>query len=140
VLSPGSYSQYLWQDLTTQPTYVVTKPGTYWVTVTDSTDCVTSDTVVVKFAGCFAGKIPNTFTPNGDGINDTWNINGLVEFPQCTVFIYSRWGQQVFSSTGYSRPWDGTYGSKLVAMGVYYYIISLGNNSPPLSGFVTVIR
>jgi len=140
VLSPGLYSKYLWQDQTTKSQYVVKTPGTYWVTVTDENGCTTSDTVVVKFGGCFDSKIPNTFTPNGDGINDTWNISGLQAFPDCSILIYSRWGQQVFTSIGYSRPWDGTYDGKLLPTGTYYYVINLKNNQPPLSGFVTIIR
>ena len=140
LLEPGSYASYLWQDNSTGPAYVVTTPGTYWVTVTDQNGCTTSDTVVVKFGGCFTAKIPNTFTPNGDGINDTWNINALQYFPQCSVLIYNRWGLQVYQSTGYVNPWDGRHGSKNLPVGVYYYVIDLKNNLKPLTGFVTIIR
>jgi gliding motility-associated-like protein len=140
LLNPGAFSQYLWQDNTTTPSYTVKAPGTYWVTVIDQNGCMTSDTVIVKFGGCFDSKIPNTFTPNGDGINDVWNINGLQDFPQCTVFIYSRWGQLIFRSTGYAKAFDGTYDGKKLAVGTYYYIINLGGALPQLSGFVTLIR
>jgi len=50
------------------------------------------------------------FSPNGDGINDTWNINTLsFQYPDCTVDVFNRYGQQLFHSEGYSKPWDGTY-------------------------------
>jgi len=140
VLNPGIYSQYQWQDNSTSPQYKVLMPGTYWVKVTDTAGCMSADTVVISPGNCLAGKIPNTFTPNGDGINDTWQINALHSYPQCTVLVYNRWGQQVFSSIGYTKPWDGGYGGKPVPTGVYYYVINLGSNSPPLSGFVTVVR
>ncbi len=139
-LVPGTFSQYLWQDNTTTPFYVVKTPGTYWVNVTDQNGCSSSDTVVVKYGGCFDGKIPNTFTPNGDGVNDTWNISGLLKFAQCSVLIYNRWGQSVFSSIGYTTPWDGTSNHKNLPVGTYYYIIDLKNNTPVISGFVTIIR
>ncbi len=140
LLSPGLYSQYQWQDNSTSPQYKVTMPGTYWVNVMDTSGCMSADTVVISPGNCLSGKIPNTFTPNGDGINDTWQIKGLQSYPQCIVLIYNRWGQQVFSSIGYSKPWDGEYGGKPLPTGVYYYVITLGSSGPPLGGFVTVIR
>jgi gliding motility-associated-like protein len=139
-LNAGGVTNYLWQDNTTEPNYVVKAPGTYWVMATDRNGCASSDTVVVKFNGCFDGKIPNTFTPNGDGVNDTWNISGLQYFPQCSVFVYDRWGQLVFKSTGYSKSWDGTISGKNVPVGTYYYVIDLKNKTPVMSGFVTLIR
>jgi len=140
VLSPGNYSSYLWQDNTTAPQYVVTVPGTYSVRVTDENGCSSADTVVVKGINCSLSNIPNTFTPNGDGINDTWQINALEAYPQCIMRIYNRWGQLVFSSVGYATPWDGTSNHKNLSVGTYYYIIDLKNDAPPVSGFVTIIR
>jgi gliding motility-associated-like protein len=65
--------------------------------------------------------IPNTFTPNGDGINDTWVIPNLEYYPKSTVNIFNRWGQKLFSSTGYPVPWDGTYQGSQLPTGTYYY-------------------
>jgi gliding motility-associated-like protein len=140
VLRPGSFKSYLWQDGSTLPYYKVVTGGVYWVKVTTEDGCVGSDTVTFTEAACSAPKIPNTFTPNGDGINDTWDINGLQGFTQCTVFIYTRWGQLVFKSNGYPRPWDGRYNGKNLPAGTYYYVIDLNNNTQPVSGFVTIIR
>lgn len=140
VLRPGSFKSYLWQDGSSMPYYNVTTGGTYWVNVTNENGCTGSDTIAIKETFCVVSKFPNAFTPNGDGVNDTWNLNGLQSFPQCTVFIYNRWGQLVFKSTGYSKPWDGTYNNKNVPFGTYYYVIDLKNNTPPISGDVTVIR
>lgn len=84
--------------------------------------------------------IPNTFTPNGDGINDVWNIKSLIDFPECTVAIYTRYGSLVYRSRGYSKPWDGTYNSSQLPVGIYYYIIDLKNGQQQLSGYVTILR
>jgi gliding motility-associated-like protein len=84
--------------------------------------------------------IPNTFTPNGDGINDTWNIKFLNSFVNCSVDVFTRWGQKIFSSTGYPIPWDGTYKGAALPSGTYYYVINLKNGLGPLSGFVAIIR
>ena len=84
--------------------------------------------------------VPNTFTPNGDGINDTWNLPALLAYPNCTVNIYDRYGQMVFRSIGYAIPWDGRYNSKNVPTGVYYYIIDRKNNTAAVSGSLTVLR
>ena len=84
--------------------------------------------------------ISNAFTPNGDGINDTWDIKNLNAYPKCTVMIYNRWGENVYSSIGYGVPWDGTYHGAALPVGVYYYIIDRKNALKVLSGYVTIIR
>ncbi|MGZ3833321.1 MAG: T9SS type B sorting domain-containing protein [Mucilaginibacter sp.] len=84
--------------------------------------------------------IPNAFTPNGDGVNDIWNIQALVDYPQCTVRVYNRYGNLVYQSKGYSKPWDGTANGSEVPVGTYYYIINPENGSKQLSGSVTVLR
>lgn len=84
--------------------------------------------------------IPNTFTPNGDGINDTWNIKYIDYFPGCIVDIFNRYGQKLFHSVGYSIPWNGTFNSTPLLPGTYYYIINLQNGSAPISGYVTIIK
>src|SRR5690606_39770794 len=86
--------------------------------------------------------IPNGFTPNGDGWNETWQIDLIELFPECEVEIYNRWGEQLFRSVGYKQPWDGRYNGGPVPVGTYYYVIQL--NSPefpePYTGPLTVIR
>ena len=84
--------------------------------------------------------VPNAFTPNGDGINDFWNIKSLTDFPQCLVSVYSRNGNLVFQSRGYAKPWDGTYNGSPVPTGTYYYIINPQTGVQKLSGYVTVLR
>ncbi|MHB8208718.1 MBG domain-containing protein, partial [Mucilaginibacter sp.] len=84
--------------------------------------------------------IPNAFTPNGDGINDTWIIKYLDYYPNCTVEIFNRYGQNVYYSNSYGIPWDGTYKGGVLPTGTYYYIINLKNGLKVLSGYVALIR
>jgi gliding motility-associated-like protein len=84
--------------------------------------------------------IPTAFTPNGDGINDVWNIPSLPIFSQCTVTVYSRYGNLIYQSKGYSKPWDGTANGNAVPVGTYYYVINLQNGTNELTGPVTIVR
>ena len=87
-----------------------------------------------------APLVPNAFTPNGDGVNDTWNIKYLDTYPGNTVDVFNRYGQKVYNSTGYATPWDGTYKGSYLPTGTYYYIINRKNGLGLLSGFVAIIR
>jgi gliding motility-associated-like protein len=84
--------------------------------------------------------IPNTFTPNGDGINDRWEINHIADYPHCTVNIYNRYGEKILASIGYGIPWDGKYKGKDVSTGTYYYVIDIKTGAKPLSGWIAVLR
>ncbi|GAB3922847.1 hypothetical protein GCM10028827_08490 [Mucilaginibacter myungsuensis] len=85
-------------------------------------------------------KIANTFTPNDDGINDTWNLPVLASYPKCSVKIFDRRGTLLFDSIGYPTPWDGTYRGANLPTGVYYYIIDPKLDAKVLSGTITIIR
>jgi gliding motility-associated-like protein len=84
--------------------------------------------------------IPSVFTPNNDGTNDTWVIEGLWQFPNCVVKVYNRWGQPLFESKGYASPWDGTFEGNECPIADYYYIIDLKNGSKVFTGTVTIKR
>jgi len=111
---------------------------TYSLRVTTADVCTDDDQVFVKVLK--APTIPNTFSPNRDNIHDKWEIKYLESYPGCTVQIYNRYGQLVFESKGYSKPWDGTYKGKDVPAGTYYYIIDPKNGRKQMTGFVDVIR
>ena len=85
--------------------------------------------------------IPNAFSPNGDGINDTWYIEPLEFFTESSTEVYNRFGQLVYRSKGYSAPWNGTAHGNPLPVGTYYYIIDMGvQNQPKLTGSVTILR
>lgn len=65
--------------------------------------------------------IPTAFTPNGDGINDTWELFNITA--NLEVFIYNRWGELIFYSYGYTTPWDGKRNGSALPIGMYAYRI-----------------
>ncbi|HSC39067.1 MAG TPA: gliding motility-associated C-terminal domain-containing protein, partial [Chitinophagaceae bacterium] len=83
---------------------------------------------------------PNAFSPNGDGINDYWVIDGLDTYPESVTDVFNRYGQRVFHSTGYPRPWDGGFNGRPLPTGTYYYIIDRKNGFPLLTGWVFIVR
>lgn len=85
-------------------------------------------------------NIPNAFSPNSDGINDTWEIKALDSYPGCRVKLFDRYGKIVLNSTNYSTPWDGTLNGRPLPGGVYYYIIDLNTDNRLIKGSVTLIR
>lgn len=111
---------------------------TYTLTATGEGQCTASDFLKVKILKPV--NVPNAFTPNGDGVHDTWNITNLSDYPGCTVAIFNRYGQRVYYSAGYGTPWDGTVGGKPLPMATYYYVIHLKNGFQPLTGSITIIR
>ena len=82
---------------------------------------------------------PTAFSPNGDGLNDVWNINELTYYENCLVKIFAINGTQVFQSRGYQVPWDGRYKNNICNAGIYYYAIDLGDNKK-ISGPLLLIR
>ncbi|HCY89939.1 MAG TPA: hypothetical protein DHV17_06745 [Chitinophagaceae bacterium] len=121
-----------------RPTLRAEQDETYTLTATGNGNCTASDVLTVKILRPL--KIPNVFSPNGDGINDTWQIDNLTDYTGAVVEVFNRYGQLVFTSTGYGTPWDGTTKGKPLPVATYYYVIQLKNGFKPLSGSVTIIR
>ncbi len=110
----------------------------YKVVVTNGEGCQAAAEQMVHVLKILV--IPNAFTPNGDGINDTWNIKYIDTYPGNTVDVFNRYGEKVYSSIGYSTPWDGTFRGTPLPPGTYYYIINPKNGRKTISGNVTIIR
>ncbi|MCJ8166721.1 gliding motility-associated C-terminal domain-containing protein [Pontibacter sp. E15-1] len=110
----------------------------YTVTATTAEGCTFSDQVVVTVLPFV--NVPNTFTPNQDGINDTWEIENITKYQNCRVKVFNQWGNMVFASEGYKEPWDGRFKGKELPIATYYYIIELGQNEKPISGSVTIVK
>lgn len=143
----GNDLQYLWSPATYLNSTSAAAPVannilddiTYTLTVTGRGGCTAPpDKMFIKVLK--APRIPNTFTPNGDGINETWLIDYLDTYPNCRVQVFTRSGQVVFESRGYKTPWNGTMGGKPLPFDTYYYIIEPGNGRAPMTGYVTIIK
>ncbi|RZK97747.1 MAG: gliding motility-associated C-terminal domain-containing protein, partial [Hymenobacter sp.] len=86
-------------------------------------------------------RIPNAFTPNGDGRDDTWEIERIGNFSGNQVIVFNRWGNKIFETQHYQRgnEWDGTMKGQPAPFGTYYYLIKLGTGRT-YTGWVTVLR
>jgi gliding motility-associated-like protein len=142
----GNSLQYAWSPTTYLDSINVLRPTivypqndiTYKLTVTALGGCAKSDSVFIKVLK--TPQIPNAFSPNGDGINDKWNIKYLESYPGATIEVFNRYGQKVFTSVGYTSPWDGTLNGSPLPVATYYYIVNPGNGRKQLSGSVTILK
>jgi gliding motility-associated-like protein len=95
-------------------------------------------TVTVEIL-CDSITIFSGFSPNNDGVNDVFTILGLDNFPDNTLLIFNRWGNQVFETMNYQNNWDGKWDGKDLPDGTYFYVLDLGNGEK-LSGYVQIHR
>lgn len=136
VWTPNQY--FAGSNTIATPTVMGVDDITYTLTVTGRGDCSASDQVFVKVLK--APSIPNIFSPNGDGVHDTWVIQYLDTYPGSTVDVYNRYGQLIFHSNEYRKPWDGTINGRPAPVGTYYYIVNPKNGRKIMSGYVDIIR
>jgi gliding motility-associated-like protein len=137
----GTGYSYKWSDNSVNSNLVNIPEGYYKVIVTDMDGCSIKDSVNVKPINESCLVIPNAISPNGDLINDVWNIGMKELYPSMEVIIFNRWGETIWrSERGYPRPWDGTSNGAALPIDSYHYIIDLHNGSRPLVGNITIVR
>ena len=89
-------------------------------------------------------KTINVFTPNNDGVNDFFKLEGLSKCGDAEIIIYNRWGQEIFKSVDKDFKWDGkTLNGESASEGVYFYLGSFKKQNDPvvkLHGSITLIR
>jgi gliding motility-associated-like protein len=103
-----AYQNYLWSDQSTGSTITVSQPGLYQLQVTDSNQCVGSDSLLLATKECLQGLfVPNAFTPNGDGLNDVFRPLLFGNITRYRFAVYNRWGEKVFETQTSGQGWDG---------------------------------
>ena len=149
VLDAGGGSldvSYEWQDGSRQRFYKATENGTYWVKVSNR-GCYTIDTIQVQLCEGYVWA-PTAFSPNSDGLNETFKIITSDETINFQMYIYSRSGMLVYETDDITKGWDGKdMNGELCPSGVYVWKIIYKGNSPTSpgieftrSGVVTLIR
>jgi gliding motility-associated-like protein len=142
---PGSSYQWTPAGNLSDPNSAVTEvtpesTTTYTVQSTIG-DCQVTEDITLTIS---QPVVPYTgFTPNGDGINDGWEILNIQRYEDALVNVYDRWGQNVYRSLGYGKPWDGTNKGKYLPAGPYYFVIELNSPNvtiPPIMGVVSIIH
>ncbi|MFN6039600.1 MAG: gliding motility-associated C-terminal domain-containing protein [Bacteroidota bacterium] len=116
--------------------------GIYQVEIKDT---IINDTVVNVYIDSLICALQgeNTFSPNGDGINDTWEVSNVSLYDNYLIQVYTRWGQKVFESKSDFKPWDGTNVGLPVPDGTYYFIIEFEDKYYGIQnkhGSITLLR
>ncbi|MCK5066835.1 MAG: gliding motility-associated C-terminal domain-containing protein [Bacteroidales bacterium] len=143
----GPFSQYRWVPETWLDNSTIPDPIAspleairYYVFGLNEYGCEEMDSVFIDVIEDIT--VYNVFSPNGDGINEYFEIEHAERFPEMLVEVYSRWGDLFFSTVGYDSGswWDGTARGKEAPVGTYYYVIVPYNGAKPITGHVTIIR
>ena len=142
----GNNLQYLWAPYQYLNNPAIISPKCidakfdilYTLAVTGKGGCMVTDDMYVDVLKI--PRIPNTFSPNNDGINDFWEIQYLDEYTSQHTQVFTRAGQKLFESRGRYIAWDGKYKGKNLPMDTYYYIIEPGSGRDPFTGYVTIIK
>lgn len=117
------------------------KQGFYNLRVIDANNCIKElNNTQLSDIQVDCITIPNAFTPNGDNVNDTWEINNIEKFPDAIIQVYNRWGQAMYYASPDDENWNGVYNGKLVPAGSYVYMINLYNGKKSYTGTVTVVH
>ncbi|HQM78942.1 MAG TPA: gliding motility-associated C-terminal domain-containing protein, partial [Bacteroidales bacterium] len=130
---------FIWStgNSSTMQTLSDMSPGIYVIQVKIIGCDTLTDSTKVTVESCDI-TIPNVFTPNGDGINDQFQITNLEYYPNSEIKIYNRWGKKIYESENYQGNWNGD-----VTEGTYFYILRLNYGNGTLKEFhgtITVLK
>lgn len=113
---------------------------TYSVEVTDQYNCKDTAFVLITVEPDLTKiVVPSLMTPNGDGINDIWNIENITAYDEAKVYVFDAYGQVIFYSSPYNNDWDATFNNKPLPDGTYFYLIELSPDFKPIKGSLTIL-
>ena len=110
------------RSATNDSIFYITETATYTITVMDENGCSVSAEIFIEFIDI---EIPNFFTPDGDGNNDTWAPRNIDQYDNIFIKIYDRYGRTLYQFEGNEDDWDGQYNLSDLPTGDYWYIIKL---------------
>lgn len=102
--------------------------------------CENTDTMIVFVNTENSSNVPNLLTPNGDGHNDTWKLSNIDDPENCSVYVFTREGQIVFSTSSYNGNWDGTRDSMVLPDGYYVFVIEHKTMNKVYTGILNIIK
>lgn len=120
------------------PIFSPQQTTTYKLTATYPNSCANTDDITIIVNGKLL--IANAFTPNDDGTNDVWELRGIENYPEAEVLVFNRWGKEIFTSRGYTQPFDGKQNGEFLPTATYYYYIKPDSSQKPLTGTLTILR
>jgi gliding motility-associated-like protein len=116
-------ASYHWNTGEITESIIINQEGWYWIEMVSKGDCFGIDSIYIRIpVDCIF--IPNAFTPDGDGLNDTFNAISRCPLFDYHLLIFNRWGEKLFESHDISSGWDGKKNGKLCPGDAYVYMIS----------------
>ncbi len=135
---------YLWSNGSESASLDSIPAGIYYVTVSDAHGCSIQDDIEIASIKCACPlTIPTAISPNSDGANDVWEIEGIDCYDIDMVRVYNRYGNLIYESTDYITPWDGNRNGEPMPVAVYYYVVEVsieGQKPSTFTGPLTIMR
>jgi gliding motility-associated-like protein len=142
-LNGGSDASYLWSDGSTSSSIDVSTSGTYWLQASNG-QCSNRDSVFISFSNCeIEFELPNVFTPNNDGLNESFIPLKYKGITKADLKIFNKWGVQLFYTDNLQLGWNGYSKGNICSDGTYYWIVeytTITHESQKLKGFLTLIK
>jgi gliding motility-associated-like protein len=143
-LNPTDSNRVLRVDSSDFP--LVTEKHFHYLLKNDA-GCTMKDSVIVKDLCDISVYVPTGFTPNGDGMNDSFKVFGMEKYlKNFQLYVFNRWGEVIYKTSDFYNAWDGNYREDQMPVGVYPYLITYELKDPELTGErkqngkVTIVR
>jgi gliding motility-associated-like protein len=140
--------QFQWNTGDLTDSISISEAGIYWLEIISANGCQSIDSVEIDFGKCSCDLyLPNAFSPNNDGLNDTFSPKFECDIVDYSMLIFNRWGELIYSSTNSLDSWNGKYNNKRVAVDIYSYRLTYTsafldvNQSPIIElGLISIVN